>query len=270
MKGNSRTLVNIIGVPLLLFIIYLGGMYFTSLIFFAIFVSIKEMTDICKKIDLKVQYFLLNLFCILLYISHIFSINDMIYNMELFFLIVIIFCISELFRKSKKPIQNISISLFTFFWVILFFNSIILVRNNFGMEITLLMFLAIWICDTFAYFGGKTYGKRKIFPSISPNKTWEGSISGFIFTSIFILFIINSNIKNIDLINPSFMNFIVLSFIFGIISQAGDAIESMIKRQANVKDSGTILQGHGGILDRMDSMLIVSPCFYIFLKYLIS
>ena len=270
MKNNSRTLVNIIGVPLLLLIIYLGDIFFTSLIFFAIFVSIKEMTNICNKIDVKMQYHLLNFFCLLLFLCHIFSINIMGYHLELFFLIVIVFCISELFRKSKKPIQNISISLFSFFWIALFLNSIILIRNNYGMQITLLMFLSIWICDTFAYFVGKTYGKRKIFPSISPNKTWEGSISGFIFTSIFVFFIINSNIENIDLINPSFINFIVLSFIFGIISQAGDAIESMIKRQANVKDSGTILQGHGGILDRMDSMLIVSPCFYIFLKYLIN
>ena len=145
-------------------------------------------------------------------------------------------------------------------------NSLVLIRTNFDVEITYLLFLSIWTCDTFAFFLGSKFGKRKIFPKISPNKTWFGSISGFLFTIIFIFLVSISGFITKDVLEFNIVNILLMAIIFGIISQVGDAIESMIKREIGIKDSGSILQVHGGMLDRMDSLILASPFFYIFLK----
>lgn len=179
---------------------------------------------------------------------------------------MLLICLSELFRNTKTPLRNISVTIFTLIWIGIFLNSLVLIRTNFDVEITYLLFLSVWICDTFAFFLGSKFGKRKIFPKISPNKTWFGSISGFLFTIIFIFLVSISGFITKDVLEFNIVNILLMAIIFGIISQVGDAIESMIKREIGIKDSGSILQGHGGMLDRMDSLILASPFFYIFLK----
>ena len=271
-NSKSRTLINLIGVPLLLLIIYLGGFYFSTLIFFAIFICTKELDQLCEKSDISIQVLWLYLFYTLLYITHFIEVEDIggLLYIDLLGIAILLISISELFRTTSTPIKNISSTIFTLIWIGVFLNSVVLIRNNYGMEITYFMFLSIWACDTFAYIFGKKFGKNKIFPRISPNKTWLGSIAGFISTFIFIIIIFTIGVKGINKIDFTFVNVFIIAIIFGIVSQAGDAIESMIKREADVKDSGTILQGHGGMLDRLDSMILVSPCFYIFLKIVIN
>ena len=271
-KTKSRTLVNLIGVPLLLGIIYLGGFYFTTLMFFAIFICTKELDLLCEKSDISIQVLWLYLFYTLLYITHFIKIEDIggLLYIDLLAIAILLILITELFRGASTPIKNISSTIFGLIWIGIFLNSVVLIRDNYGMEITYFMFLSIWACDTFAFILGKKFGKNKIFPRISPNKTWFGSIAGFISTLIFIVIILSIEINGINKIDFTIVNVLIIAFIFGVISQAGDAIESMIKREADVKDSGTILQGHGGMLDRLDSMILVSPCFYIFLKIVIN
>ena len=141
MKNNkSRTLVNIIGVPLLLIIIYLGNFYFTTLIFFAIFICTKELDNLCIKSNISIQTLWLYLFYILLYITHFIPIQDIanLLYIELLSIVVIIICFSELFRDSENSLKNISITLFTLIWIGIFLNSIVLIRNTFGYEITYL------------------------------------------------------------------------------------------------------------------------------------
>ena len=126
----------------------------------------------------------------------------------------------------------------------------------------IILFILIWTCDSMAYFGGRMYGKNKL-SSISPNKTWEGSFTGFIFTviiSVVLYYVFPTDI--------TLSNFIVIGVITGIFSQIGDLFESMLKRYCGVKDSSNLIPGHGGILDRFDSLIFVVPVIFILLSVL--
>ncbi|WP_427910597.1 phosphatidate cytidylyltransferase [Pediococcus parvulus] len=128
-----------------------------------------------------------------------------------------------------------------------------------GLSMLLYILFVIWSTDSGAYMIGKRFGKNKLAPHISPNKTWEGSIGGTVVAtiigSVFLIFY------------PTQYNFILmvlLTLIFSITGQFGDLVESALKRYFSVKDAGNILPGHGGILDRFDSMLLVLPIIHLF------
>lgn len=127
--------------------------------------------------------------------------------------------------------------------------------------ILLALFILVWVNDIFAYLIGSTMGKHKLFEKLSPKKSWEGTIGGVIFT-ILAAWIFSKFTTELDLIE-----WLVLGLIISITADLGDLAESMLKRSAGVKDSGKILPGHGGILDRFDAVLFATPFvfFYIFL-----
>ena len=126
--------------------------------------------------------------------------------------------------------------------------------------------MSVWICDTFAYIFGSKFGKTKILPAVSPNKTWVGSFSGIIgsFIVAFCFYYFN------DFFGLSYKfsmsDVIAISVITGFFGQLGDFSESIMKRQVNIKDTGKILLGHGGFLDRFDSIIFAAPLYYIYLK----
>lgn len=141
-------------------------------------------------------------------------------------------------------------------------NYVAVGKNGYNPKILISILILIWANDTFAYLVGKNFGKNKLFPSVSPKKTIEGFIGGMLFTIISSVllskFYIESNILYI---------WITIALIVSVFSTLGDLIESKLKRSAGIKDTGTIMPGHGGILDRLDSILFVVP--YINLFYLI-
>jgi phosphatidate cytidylyltransferase len=144
-------------------------------------------------------------------------------------------------------------------------NYVAIGKNGYNPKILISILILIWANDTFAYLVGKNFGKHKLFPSVSPKKTIEGFIGGVIFTIIFSVllskFYIQSNILYI---------WIVIAIIVSIFSTLGDLIQSKFKRVAGIKDSGKIMPGHGGILDRLDSIIFVIPfinLFYLILYY---
>ena len=121
------------------------------------------------------------------------------------------------------------------------------------------------ITDIGAYFGGRLFGKRKLAPVLSPNKTWEGAIAGFIFAMLLsVLFTAVSNLFNLQSFELSYFNAVLLGAGIGIASQLGDLSESLLKRDANIKDSNT-LPGLGGMLDTLDSLLFAIPVLYFYL-----
>ena len=137
--------------------------------------------------------------------------------------------------------------------------------NKYNEKILITIFIAIWTNDTFAYLVGKNFGKRKLFPSVSPKKTIEGFIGGIVFTIICSVLLSMYYIET----KNSYI-WIIIAIIISIFSTLGDLIESKLKRVAGIKDSGNIMPGHGGILDRLDSIIFVIPfinLFYLILYY---
>jgi len=170
--------------------------------------------------------------------------------------------IFELYQKTKSPFENIGKTLLGIFYIA-FPLSLLMValfkNGNYRPNLLMGIFLLIWSNDTFAYLVGSQIGKNKLFPRISPGKTWEGTIGGGICTLIvaFLLSLIFRDIRLVD-----WMAIGLIAAVFGTI---GDLVESMLKRSKNVKDSGNFMPGHGGALDRFDAFIFVLPFIGIYL-----
>lgn len=174
-----------------------------------------------------------------------------------------LFFISELFLKRKNAIASMAyFSLGQLYIALPFALSAFLVfgaSHSFTPIYLLAVFVLIWVNDTFAYLTGMTLGKHKLFERISPKKTWEGFIGGIVFSMIAsYLFYYFSGLHNLYV----WFGFAIITSVIGTF---GDLIESLIKRTLEVKDSGHIIPGHGGILDRLDSTILAIPAIVVFL-----
>lgn len=158
--------------------------------------------------------------------------------------------------KSFKYVLLIGYVIFPF----LILTSLPFTNGFYENKIIFVLFVLIWSNDTFAYLIGKSMGKRKLFPSVSPKKTVEGFIGGFIFTILAGIIIQ----ETMGIFNTYFL--VSMSIIVSIFGTIGDLIESKFKRSAAVKDSGKIMPGHGGFLDRFDSVIFVVPFILLLLK----
>ncbi|MBI1836048.1 MAG: phosphatidate cytidylyltransferase [Flavobacteriia bacterium] len=230
-----------------------------STIFFVL--GLIEFTSIfkhMKQIQLFKNYFIfisiiLYTIIILAYLNYI----DFVF-LSIIPLLIFSFFLVELWRKKENPILNIGIHLLGVFYLVLPF-SLIIILNEESTErnpLVIGMFLLIWSNDTFAYLSGRFFGKTKLFERISPKKTWEGTIGGILLTMI-IGFLISFWGDNND-----FDFWLIAALIVAPAAIFGDLIESLFKRSLNIKDSGTILPGHGGILDRFDAAIFTIPFFY--------
>ncbi len=182
---------------------------------------------------------------------------------SLLFAILGIISIYEMWRlrKGKSKFLALLYILLPFFLIQLFGMTDSNYPNTaFDPSLILLILVLTWTFDTFAYLFGVTFGKHKIMPSISPKKSWEGFAGGFIFT-IITAYIISEYISTLNL-----EIIIITSILLPFTATLGDFIASFYKRQAGVKDSGNLIPGHGGILDRMDAFMITIPMIYILTK----
>jgi len=178
---------------------------------------------------------------------------------------VLLFLIRDLFTEKTLPQFITKRYINTTFYLASGFIFIILIANyyeNYNPNILLGSFILVWINDSFAYMVGKNFGKQKLFPSISPKKTVEGFLGGLFFSCVASYFITKYT-NTLD-----FNNWLFLAILISVFGTLGDLIESKYKRQANVKDSGVIMPGHGGLLDRLDSIIFAAPFIYLFLRIL--
>jgi phosphatidate cytidylyltransferase len=178
-------------------------------------------------------------------------------------LIFIVF-ILEIYRNKPEPLLNIATTVLGVLYVALPLSLLVYFTRPdelhfLGMPVILTGYFAFtWINDTTAYLYGKQFGKHKFFERISPKKTWEGTIAGAVVT---ILFAIALSFFVPDL---PFADWLALATLVVFFGTHGDLVESLLKRSLNIKDSGTILPGHGGILDRFDTMLISAPFVFLY------
>lgn len=192
---------------------------------------------------------------------------DKIYDSGFLVVFSILILSVLIFLILKHKVYNIydgALTLFGFFYVCFLISFIILTRDyKDGIYFVWLIFISAWGSDTGAYFAGKLFGKHKLTPELSPNKTVEGAIGG-IFLATLVSFAYGYIISNLNLFSENY--FIVfctiIAFLGSIFSQIGDLVASSIKRYTKIKDFGTIIPGHGGVLDRFDSILFTSPIVY--------
>ncbi|HMI08002.1 MAG TPA: phosphatidate cytidylyltransferase [Flavobacterium sp.] len=178
-------------------------------------------------------------------------------------LFVSVRCIFFLFEKNNRPIDTLSKYVFLIGYVILpiiLITKIPFIGNRYDPKIIIAIFILIWANDTFAFVVGKSIGRHKLFERISPKKTIEGFLGGLVFAVIFSILIAKFFITG-----STIGHWIMISLIVSIFGTIGDLVESKFKRLAGIKDSGKIMPGHGGILDRLDSIIFVAP--FVFLLY---
>ena len=171
-----------------------------------------------------------------------------------------------LFSKDiKVPKRSFLKEDLTVRYLVLSFGFLILLpfsRGTYEPFVIIYLLVLIWTSDSFAYLIGKNLGKRRLFMSVSPKKTIEGFIGGIVFTMIAAVVISYYS----DLLSR--LHWIILSIIVSVMGTLGDLIESKFKREANIKDSGNIMPGHGGMLDRLDSLIFIAPFVYLYLYFL--
>ncbi len=169
-----------------------------------------------------------------------------------------------IFRKGEMKFDSVGSHFTMVVYICFAMASIPLLRHRVegGGYLYLLIFFGAWVTDTFAYFVGRFLGKHKLNPQISPKKTVEGSIGGIVFcTGAFLLY--GWILSSIVPVTPNYLSLGICGFICSLVSQIGDLITSLIKREHGVKDFGWLFPGHGGVLDRFDSILAVAPVLFL-------
>lgn len=163
--------------------------------------------------------------------------------------------IVELYSNSERPFENLGSKTVAIFWILV---PVILALNIYfekGGPFILAMFFIIWVYDSFCYIFGSLLGKHKLFERISPKKTWEGSIGGAIVTLV--VFYFANKIPQLQILSS--VEWVILALVVIVAATYGDLVESLLKRNLGIKDSGNIMPGHGGFLDRLDSFYLAVP-----------
>ncbi len=266
----TRIIVSILAIPIILLVSFFGELYFVAFVSFIGLTAFYEFSTMSKKKGISINFPLGLAFSFFLILNFYYSFAGELF---LFLAISFILLLFELFRNKGSVILNVGSTLLGVFYIGIFAGTLVGIRQMFigtqqlynsGGILIIFIFASIWICDSAAFFIGSAIGKHKLFPRVSPNKSWEGAIAGFIFT---VLTMIASRFLFLDFL--SITQSIILGIIIGSIGQLGDLVESLIKRDAGVKDSSALIPGHGGIFDRFDSLLFTAPAVYFYLFYFV-
>lgn len=202
------------------------------------------------------------------------NLSQVIFQQSMFYLfiylIIVYLLLQMVFYKKSFTLNDIAVTIMGIIYIPFLLSFLFQVRflEN-GFEYVWLIFVGTFSTDICAYFIGKFFGKTKLLPEISPNKTVAGAIGGavgsVIFTTLYGVLYINGH----EGLNIAYYHFIALGLLCGTLSQLGDWSASAIKRSVGIKDFGHIIPGHGGLLDRIDSLLFVAPAVYFYIQFLL-
>lgn len=277
---NKRYIGAVILAPLVVFLL-LGGIYLKGLMLILSLMGMYEFYSILKTKNIHA----INLVGYILCIIYYFILNNNLsfkYTILIFTLgVFIMFCIPTI--NLKYNFIDIAVTALGFAYVAVFFSFISLVNYknvyvgnsivHVGKYFVWIIFIASWICDTAAYYSGKHLGKHKLCPKVSPNKTIEGSIGGLlgsIISCTIFGFAVNTYGTNMNLVHTALYNYVLIGLLCGVFSQFGDLAASSIKRFAGVKDYSNIIPGHGGILDRFDSVLFSAVVVFYYMSFVLN
>lgn len=265
----TRVLIGVVGVPAILAIIILGKFYFLIFLMVVSAISQYEFYHMYSLKNRSKGYAVHGIIFGLLWLVATYFAPQYYYHLIL--IPTMLFLMLNLREPIAKSTEKLAISLTGYLYIPVLLSSLIMIREagNYTIlsdaeawKIVLVLFITIWVNDTAAYFIGSKFGKNKLAANISPKKSREGSMAGILgaFLAVFLFYCI-------DFLPEFFtpVHAVVLSLILGILPQLGDLAESMMKRDNEVKDSGKILLGHGGVLDRFDAVFLTAPAVYLFI-----
>ncbi len=250
----KRIMSAIVFIPIFVFVILKGGMYLEAASIFIVFVALFEMFRALKNKykPLSIPTYLLVVMLIL------FRDNNMAFVS--FIVVYIIYLIIYYVINNELNISDISVTFFLSFYIIFSIYHIYLLGNLESKYFIFYLFILAWVTDSGAYFVGRSIGKHKLAPTVSPNKTIEGAVGGIIITTITCTVLTY-------FIDPSrIVTGVVLGVLGSFVSIFGDLFLSKIKRELSIKDYGKLIPGHGGILDRFDSVILIAPLVYYIIK----
>lgn len=306
---GSRVAVAVVGIPLILLVSWWGGVAFLLFVIVAATMALWEFYGLAEAKNIKPQKGIGLLAGCLIILSffhtrlQIFFAETFSASMpfplqwQLLFIVLVLvtgtMSLVEMFRNAGSPFVNLGTSLLGAVYISLFFGTLVGLRELFhpmhfpmfrffpdavsfadpgsmavlhrwGACTVITLFACIWLCDTAAYFVGMGLGKHKLFVRVSPGKTWEGAIAGFVAA---VATALAAKALVVEYLTAA--QAITLGIIVGIFGQCGDLVESLFKRDANVKDSSSLIPGHGGVFDRFDSLIFVSPWVYLYLDVVV-
>ncbi len=249
---------------LFIWMIWLGGWYFQGVIIVIGIFTIYEIIRILEHSSTPTDSVFPYCMGLLIMLSH-----SIPYAFEIGVVVLILFFAVQTFSRQIYSHITLSTTLFASLYAPLGFLCFTLINKmgtaTDGFVLSIMLLLMVWGSDVFAYFGGKTFGKHKLAPDISPNKTWEGFFSGYVGSLIGAMVIFYFVPLSMPLELLQLLPMAVLVATFGPI---GDLLESKMKRKASMKDSSNILPGHGGFFDRFDALILAAPVAYVYLTIL--
>jgi phosphatidate cytidylyltransferase len=263
---NKRYLGVLILAPLVVFI-FLGGIYLKYGVMLLSIMGLFEFYRVSRVRGVKP----LNIAAYLLTIFYYYILNTK-YDMNMFIpiallLFLILLCLPVI--NVKFNYFDIAITIFGFLYISILFSTIPLVNaKEYGTYLVWFIFISSWICDTAAYYTGRLFGRRKLCPKVSPKKTVEGSVGGIlgsVLGCVIYGFILNHFVLNIPM-----YHYFAIGLLAGVLCQFGDLTASSIKRNSEVKDFSNLIPGHGGILDRFDSILFAGVVVYYYITFIIG
>lgn len=269
-KTAVRVIVSLIAIPLIVAVCYFGQLLF---LLFGLAIGLTAFYEFSAMLKNKSVYvnntagYLASAALILNSYFEYFPFEYLLMGIA-----VIILLGGLRWKDGTSPVFDIGGTLTGVFYIGLFISALIGIREfyNYSPEmyvnggyLIIAVMVSIWVCDSAAFFLGIAFGKHKLYPKVSPKKSWEGAIAGFVFS---FLAMIAAKFLVLDFL--SWETAAAIGLTVGIFGQAGDFVESLFKRDTGVKDSSALIPGHGGILDRFDSLIFSSPIIYLILLIL--
>lgn len=254
---KTRIISGLVMLPLLL-VVYFGGAVLMLGCFLIGIMGVKEFYNGFNAMDIKPSYWIAAISSLALYSINMFKL-DMEWYMMWFFAVVLL-SLLYLFKINERKLEDAMATIVGIFYVIFFSFHVALVEQTgeYGILVWLVFFTAFGT-DIMAYFTGYAFGKHKLCPQISPKKTIEGSIGGILGS------VILSGVFGYFACPRLFIHCMIIGLLGGVVSQFGDLTASIFKRKMGIKDYGNLIPGHGGILDRFDSVLFTGTMVYYYI-----
>ena len=264
---KTRAITGFFFVAVMLGSIYLGQYFFSVFFLMLAVFSTAEFYRLVTTESVRPQWITGLLLALAIFLPLcLFYLQDADWRFLLFAIPILTFIvIAELYRKKANPFHNMAYTIFGVLYSAVpfaFFYAMAFHGGTYSTHFPLAFLIMLWGSVTGAYLFGSKLGKNKLFERHSPKKTWEGFFGGML-TSGVAAFIISRYFTDL-----SFSGWLGISVIIVVIGSYGDLAESMLKRSLNAKDSGTLLPGHGGLLDRFDGLLLAAPLVFVYLQLL--